>query len=450
MFREEALAGWGRYPVEVCHVYRPERRSELKSLLLSGREGSFISRGLGRSYGDAALNADAGVVSHLRMNRMLGFDDAAGVLECEAGVSFEEILRTFLPRGFFLPVTPGTKFVTVGGAIANDVHGKNHHGDGTFAESLLEILLLTPADGLRVCSREKDAELFWATVGGLGLTGAIVSATFRLRRVESAYLRVSYRRTTDLAETLAVLGEEDGMHRYSVAWIDCLAKDGRLGRSVGMFADHAALTDLPLSIRSPLAPPSKRAPRVPFDLPAAALNRYSVRAFNEVYYRRHPDREEVVDVDRFFYPLDAVRDWNRIYGRRGFLQYQVVLPEPDGEAGLRILLERLSRSGRPSFLAVLKRFGEQNAGMLSFPRKGYTLALDLPADDGAAEFLRTLDEIVVRYGGRVYLGKDAVLLPEHFRAMYPRAAEFQEVKARVDPDGVLASSLARRLGLVDR
>lgn len=442
-----ALSGWGKFPVETCHLYRPERTAEIARLFESGAESTFISRGLGRSYGDAALNAEAGVISHLRLNRMISFEDSTGVLECEAGVSFDEIIRTFLPRGFFPMVTPGTKFVTVGGAIANDVHGKNHHRDGTFAADLIEFTLATPARGLLVCSREKEPELFWATIGGLGLTGALITAKFRLRQVESAFVRAAVHRTIDLDETLRLFAELDGKYTYSVAWVDSLARGRSLGRSVVMFAEHAAPAELPQGVRGCFEQRSARIAGVPFDLPSKLLNEYSIRAFNEAYYRSHASGEWVLSIDKFFYPLDAVAHWNRLYGKPGFVQYQVVLPDEGGEAGVRVLMERLSSSKRPSFLAVLKRFGDQNQGMLSFPRRGYTLAVDLPAGQETAKLLGEMDEIVIRYGGRVYLGKDALLGCGHFRQMYSRAAEFESIKSQVDPEGLISSSLSRRLGI---
>lgn len=444
------LSGWGRFPVEPCHLYRPEKQRETAAILDSGLDPSYIPRGLGRSYGDASLNREAGAISTARLNRFLAFDAETGLLECESGVSLAEIIEVFLPRGFFLPVTPGTKFVTLGGAIAADVHGKNHHQDGTIAQFVQDFRLLTPAGLQLQCSRSENSQVFWATLGGMGLTGMIQSARIKLLRVESAYVRVDYEKAGNLDAALDQMSASDDRYRYSVAWIDALARGGSLGRSVLMRGDHAAAADVASRARSPLAARARRALSVPFDLPALALNSLTVSAFNALYYAGHVNGAgHLVDFDRFFYPLDAIRDWNRVYGKRGFVQYQVVLPLESSRAGLRILLERLAGSRRASFLAVLKRFGKANQGPLSFPAPGWTLALDLPVTRDLPEFLGELDDVVVDHGGRVYLAKDAVLRPEKFARMYPRLDEFRAVKQRLDPQGRVSSSLARRLKIVE-
>ena len=443
------LSGWGRFPVEPCHLYRPEKQADTAAILECGPDPSYIARGLGRSYGDASLNRDAGAISTVRLNRLLAFDAETGVLECESGVSLAEIIEVFLPRGFFLPVTPGTKFVTLGGAIAADVHGKNHHQDGTIAQFICDFRLLTPTGLQLQCSRAENSQVFWATVGGMGLTGVIQSARLRLLRVESAYLAVDYEKAANLDAALDVMSASDDRYRYSVAWIDALERGSSLGRSVLMRANHAAAEVAPPA-RDPLAAPARRPLSVPFDLPALALNSLTVSAFNAVYYAGHANGSgRLVDFDRFFYPLDAIRDWNRLYGKRGFVQYQILLPLEGARAGLRVLLERLAGSRRASFLAVLKRFGEANPGLLSFPAPGWTLALDLPVSRDLPDFLGLLDDVVVDHGGRVYLAKDAVLRPEKFARMYPRLDEFRAIKQRLDPEGRLSSSLARRLKLVD-
>ncbi|HYE92459.1 MAG TPA: FAD-binding oxidoreductase [Terriglobales bacterium] len=442
------LGGWGRFPVARCQVFRPERRAGVAETLAAKAAPTFIARGLGRSYGDAALNAGGGVMVHDRLDRLRGFDPATGVLDCEAGVSVADIVETWHPRGWFPSVTPGTKFVTVGGAIAADVHGKNHHGDGTLANFLESLTLLT-ADGEALhCSRTEHADVFWATVGGLGLTGMILDARLRLRRVESSWLRVDYRRARDLDATLAAFAAADAAARYSVAWIDCLGRGRAMGRAVIMHGEHATAAEATAAGRAPFTAVRAGALAVPFDMPGALLSPLSVRLFNAAYYAAHRDGTRLVHFERFFYPLDGIAQWNRLYGRRGFTQYQVALPPEAGERGLVALLERLSGSGRPSFLAVLKRFGPQGPGMLSFPREGYTLALDLPVRPGLVEFLAELDRLVLARGGRVYLAKDATTTADAVRAMYPRLDEFRAIKARLDPRGVLSSSLARRLGLV--
>lgn len=445
-FREQSLAGWGNMAAERSPVYRPARLDDLRGTI-EHCGPTLISRGLGRSYGDAAINA-AGVVSHLRLNRLLSFDAQQGIVECEAGVSFDDLLRVALPRGFFPSVTPGTKHVTIGGAIAADVHGKNHHVDGSFADSLLDFRLLMASGEILPCSRTQNAPVFWATLGGMGLTGAIVDARFRLRPVTSAYLTVDYEKTADLDATLERFAQGDARYQYSVAWIDCLARGRSLGRSVLMRGNHTPAEELPAAVGQPLPLRIRRGKRVPGFLPNCVLNSWSVRAFNAVYYRRHGDRRALVDYDRFFYPLDAIEHWNRIYGRRGFLQYQAVFPTASSRAGLVALLETIAASRQASFLAVLKTFGPANRGLLSFPVAGSTLAVDLPNTGPAVmALLDELDEIVIRHGGRVYLAKDVRLPRQAFEAMYPRADEFRRVKAALDPSGRFDSALARRLGL---
>ena len=443
------LSGWGRFPVETCRIFRPEKRASLAAILASGEEPSFIARGLGRSYGDAALNRGGGVICFERLNRLIAFDPKTGVLECEAGVTFAEILDCFLPRGYFLPVTPGTKFVTLGGAIAHDVHGKNHHRAGTISNFVLDFRLQTPQGDVMTCSPRENPDVFWATVGGAGLTGFLLSARLRLQRVETAYVIVDFLKVPHFSDAIDAMTESDHLYEFSVAWIDCLARGRALGRSVLMRGNPAKRDDLPAGSGDPLSPRRRSERSLPFNFPPGLLNRFTVGAFNALFYGRHRTTSgRLADIDSFFYPLDSIRDWNRMYGRRGFVQYQLVFPLETGRAGLAEVLERISASGRGSFLGVLKRFGNANAGLLSFPFPGYTLALDLPASDGLVPFLTGLDAIVLRHGGRLYLAKDAVTTPDSFAAMYPRLDEFRAIKARLDPDNRLSSSQARRLGIV--
>jgi FAD/FMN-containing dehydrogenase len=450
-FVTQPLSGWGRFPVEQCKVYRPESRRQLVAILESGEQPSFISYGLGRSYGDAPLNSQGGVIRHTRLNRFLAFDPQAGVLECEAGVSLAEIIHYFLPRGFFLPVTPGTKFVTVGGAIAADVHGKNHHKDGNFGNFVLDFKLLTSNGEKLSCSPTNNPEVFWATLGGMGLTGVILSARIKLRPVTSAWVLVDYQKAANLEDALGGMTESDVRYQYSVAWIDCLATGRHMGRAILMRGNHAPANELPAKIRRPLAEPSYARWTVPFNFPSLALNSITVGTFNSLYYGTHRNSvSQLVDFEKFFYPLDAICHWNRMYGRRGFVQYQVALPLEGGLEGLKELLTRLARSRRASFLAVLKRFGKSDPGLLSFPIEGYTLALDLPVASGLIPLLHELDRMVVNYGGRIYLAKDAVMTSRTFAAMYPKLAEFKAVKGKLDPRGLLSSSQARRLGIVQR
>jgi decaprenylphospho-beta-D-ribofuranose 2-oxidase len=451
--READVGGWGRVPVEPARLYRPERWSELAEIVRDADPArGAISRGLGRAYADAALNAGGSVVLHTRLDRLLAFDPASGVLEAEAGVSLAELLRVFVPRGWFLPVTPGTKFVTLGGAVAADVHGKNHHRDGSLFSALESLRLLTASGEILDCSRAENRDAFLASVGGLGLTGAILSARLRLQRIESAYLRADQERTRDLDDTLARFSSGDDAVQFSSAWIDCLATGRSLGRCVLYRGNWLPRAELPARLRAqPLRTHRDWLPSVPLDFPNFALNRLSMGAFNVGYYAVHPTRLGFAQhYDPHFYPLDVAHGWNRVYGKRGFVQYQLVVPPETGRDALVQVLERCVAARMGSFLAVLKKFGPGNEAILSFPRPGYTLALDFPnTGAGLVALARDLDRIVLAHGGRVYLAKDALLDRSTFEAMYPEATRFREIKAKLDPEQRFASSLARRVGLVE-
>ncbi|MCS7078966.1 MAG: FAD-binding oxidoreductase [Chloracidobacterium sp.] len=448
--RSVQLASWGRFPVAATEVLRPARQADLAALVGESPYMTLIGRGYGRSYGDAALNTGGGVVEQIRLDRLLAFDESTGVLVAEAGVRLKDILDVFAPRGWFLPVTPGTKYVSLGGALACDIHGKNHHCDASFSNHVEWFELLTADGSVRRCSKTEHADLFWATAGGMGLTGFVLTVALKLRRIETAYIGVDYVRTRDLDETLERCEAEDHRYRYAVCWIDCLARGKHLGRSVLMRGDHLTVEDLPAGLRSrPLALPRKREIAVPFSFPNGVINPLTVKAFNTVFYHKHPRFKSgvVVDFDSYFYPLDAVLEWNRVYGRRGFIQYQPVLPLETSRTTLVKILEVLGRAKIASFLAVLKRFGPQD-GLLSFPMPGYTLALDIPMTGAhPPAVLDDLDELVVQAGGRIYLGKDARLKPRYLEAMYPRLAEWRRIKQAVDPQGLFSSDLSRRVGL---
>lgn len=446
----QKLSGWGRFPVEACRVYEPRDEADMASLLGSQRDPSYIARGLGRSYGDAALNRDAATVSLLEFDRIFSLDSETGMLDCEAGVSLHDIVQYALPRGFFLHVTPGTRFVTVGGAIAADIHGKNHHRAGSFSNFVADLEVLTPGGGRVTCSPERGSGIFWATVGGMGLTGFITRARIRLRAVDSAYVLVRFEKANDLAEALELLDEGDRQYEYSVAWLDCIAGGARLGRAVVMLGQHAPAAEIPKTVRDPLALPRRRELDVPFAPPITPLRPLTVRAFNALYFASKPAASErLVDLDRFFYPLDSVRNWNRLYGRQGFVQYQVVVPHGEAQGVFTGILRRIRESGRAAFLGVLKRFGEASQGLLSFPMPGCTLALDIAVDRHLPPFLRELDTFALDRGGRVYLAKDATLSAENFARSYPRLDDFRAVKRQLDPRGLVSSSLARRLKIAD-
>lgn len=442
----KSLSGWGRYPEQECVTWRPEKQSGL----VVG--APMISRGLGRSYGDAALNADGNVVLTERVNRFLEFDPTHGKLRAEAGASLEDVIDVCLPHGWFPQVTPGTKYVSLGGCLAADVHGKNHHQVGAFSSSVKTFNLIT-ADGQTLqCGRSENEDVFWATVGGMGLTGAISDMTLQLKKVETAYVMSQHVKAIDLDSAFQILANDGPESEYSVAWIDCLARGKKLGRSIIMQGRHANVDELSAAQQKiPLQVASRRHRRFPVDLPSWALNPMSISLFNALYYYRQGKkiRPFISDVDSYFYPLDAIDKWNRLYGKRGFVQYQCVLPSANAFDGIKSLLERLAKSRRASFLAVLKRMGPASEGLMSFPIEGYTLALDLPLrGNDLFTLLDELDDLVLAAGGRVYLAKDARLGASAFAGMYPRLKEWQHIKSRIDPENHFTSSMARRLAWV--
>ncbi len=445
------LSGWGQYPIQMCDLYRPQNLEELQEIVRSAPQADLISRGKGRSYGDAALNQARGVILQSGLDPALNLDAESGILECGASASLADILDCAVPRGFFLPITPGTKHISVGGAIAADVHGKNHHRDGTISSQLLDFRILTGTGAILTCSRQDNSDLFWATLGGMGLTGAVLAARLQLRKTETAFVKTHTERCRDLDDALERIDSGDGDYEYAVAWIDCLARGRSLGRSVLLRANPALLRDLPARIQSnPHANARLLSLNMPFHWPSAVLNRFTMRLFNAAFFRAHRGKHAISHCNRYFYPLDRVGHWNRIYGRRGVLQYQIVLPRESARQGLTEILERTTAAGHGSFMAVLKSTGPANAAPLSFPIEGVSLALDFPnTGSDLLALLKALDHTVVNHGGRVYLAKDSTLGPEDFRAMYPRLGEFRAVKEKYDPKTRFSSSQARRLGIVD-
>ncbi len=432
------LTGWGRSSWANVAACRPERTQDAVEALRANGEGGIIAYAGGRSYGDAALNDGGQTLPTTRLDRILEFDSATGRIVCEPGVSFYDLLYTFAPRGSLSPVSPGTGFATIGGALANDVHGKNHDRAGSFGDHVEWFDLALPSGEVVRVSEETHPRLFAATIGGLGLTGILLAICFRMARAPSPAVRVNERRMPNLDAFLEGLEEVRNRSTYSVGWIDALARGRRLGRGILEAAD-------PASEGPPLVQRSQR--RVPLDFPPWVMNPLTVKAFNELYYRRisPAGRARVRPVDRFFYPLDSLRDWNRVYGKRGFYQFQCVLPDARGREGLLRLLEEIIRLRSASFLAVLKTLGGDGRGYLSFPMRGYTLALDFPRRRSAEDLLVRLESITLDHGGRVYLAKDARLSAEGFAAMYPKLPAFRQVLNEIDPEGRMASNLARRL-----
>ena len=452
MSRPTSLTGWGRTAPTTSRVVRPRTPAQAAEALSQAGPRGALARGLGRSYGDAAQAAGGLVLDCTELTGPPRLDTERGEVTAPGGTGLGRIIEHLLRRGYFVPVTPGTRHVTLGGAIAADVHGKNHHADSSIGAHVRSLTLITPDGRVRELGPDHgDPELFWATVGGMGLTGIITEATIGVHPVETAYARVDTDRTRDLDSTLELMSRTDHAYRYTVCWVDLLAKGAALGRSVLTRAHHADLGDLPAPQRrdpmryragTPLAAPPWAPPRL--------LNRWTVGAFNTAYYNAAPPRRrgQAQPLSGFFHPLDAVEGWNRVYGPHGFVQYQFVVPF-GAEDTLRAVVEGLSRAGAPSFLAVLKRMGEPTPGPLSFPLPGWTLALDLPAElPGLARLLSGFDERLLAAGGRLYLAKDSRATAETVHAMYPELPAWQKVRDRVDPDGVLVSDLARRLKLV--
>ncbi|MEW6430006.1 MAG: FAD-binding oxidoreductase [Myxococcota bacterium] len=439
------LHGWGAQRRVRCDLRLPETAAQVRAQV---DDAGTIARGLGRSYGDQALNEGGRVLQLTSLDRYLAFDEATGTLTCEAGVSLAQLIADFAPRGFFPAVTPGTKFVTVGGCIANDVHGKAHHAQGTFATCVQSMRVLV-ADGRVVnASRTENADLFWGTFGGLGLLGVVLDATLTLRKVETTYFRQRCFVARDLDHMLELLAENDHAFPYSVATLDITARGRHLGRGVLTVGDHARKDELPAKLaKAPLRVHRGLVPTVPFELPELTLNPLTIRAVNVAISTLLRTKPEFDLYQGFFYPLDIANDWYRGYGRRGFIQYQFVVPFDGGPALVRRLLERITRSDQLPFLNILKRFGPANEAPLSFPTAGLTFAVDFPVREGLLELTRELDEVVADAGGRIYLGKDSYLTAAMFRRMYARYPEWAETKAKWDPRRVFTSDLARRLEL---
>jgi FAD/FMN-containing dehydrogenase len=440
------VSGWGRYPRHQSETIIARDPASVGARLADGH--GIIARGMGRAYGDAAIGRDQ-TLSTLCLDRVRAFDRMTGRITVEAGLLLADLIETFLPRGFFPPVVPGTKYVTIGGMIAADVHGKNHHRDGGFGRHVERLRLALPDGKVADCSPDEKESLFRATIGGMGLTGVILEATFRLRQVETGWIRQETLVAEDLSKAIAALMRASSA-TYSVAWIDCVSRGRALGRSLIYVGEHASRAEVEAAqtARRMFPPARKGLAAVPIDLPGWTLNRFSIAAFNDVYYRRGRAKSgspHLVAWEPYFFPLDGVGQWNRIYGRRGFLQHQSVIPMATAPGALAEMLDRIARFGTASFLTVLKQLGPGGSGAMSFPMEGLTLALDFPMTRGILPFLDELDDIVVKSGGRIYLAKDARQSRDTFEAGYPDLPQFRDLRRSIGASGRLVSRLSERL-----
>jgi hypothetical protein len=441
---KKQTANWGNYPTietdEKCFSFS----SQLNYILSGVNEA--VARGNGRCYGDASLAETT--ISTLQYDKILSFDQKHGVFECQSGLTLDKILEVIVSKGWFLPVTPGTKFITIGGAVASDVHGKNHHIDGSFSKYVIEMDIALSSGETVTCSPTANEDLFWSTCGGMGLTGIITRVKFSLKEIKSSYIKQKQIKAKNLEELISLF-EEYKQFTYSVAWIDCLKKGTNFGRSILMLGEHATVEDLDeKKKKNPLQVPSKKQISLPFNLPSFVLNTFTVKAFNFLFYQKNIRREinNVISYEPFFYPLDAILHWNRGYGKSGFVQYQFVLPL-ESKQGLVEILKRISDEGLGSFLAVLKIFGKQD-DLISFPKEGFTLALDFPVRKGLFKFLDELDQIVLKHGGRIYLSKDARMNSDIFWKSYPNAQKFVNIVQKYNPKAKIKSLLSLRLNII--
>ena len=431
-----SLMSWGMYPKIKNTVFKFDKEETLKQIINEYDE--LIPYGNGRSYGDSALSTN--IINVKPKDYFINFNEENGLLHIQAGVLLSEILESFVPRGWFLKVTPGTKLITIGGAIASDIHGKNHHVGGCFSECVKEFTIMLADGEVVTCSKEATPELFKATCGGMGLTGVILDAKIYLKKINSQYIDQTTIKTKNLKETFDAFEEYNGLP-YSVAWIDCLAKGDEIGKCLLMVGDFRDDGKLDYKL--------KKQKTIPFNFPSFALNNWSVRAFNWLYYGKVKERvsKQRVDIDTFFYPLDAIGHWNRIYGKNGFTQYQFILPKETSYEGLEEILTAISNSGKGSFLAVLKLYGKANDNWLSFPIEGYSLALDFKIEKGLFELLDQLDEIVVKYEGRIYLTKDVRVSKETFEKGYPQIETFREYRKENKMETKFQSIQSKRVGI---
>ncbi|GAA5034680.1 FAD-linked oxidase [Marivirga lumbricoides] len=436
------ISNWNNFPTaettEHSLIYKDDAL-----ITIEQTSKNLIARGNGRCYGDASLAEH--VISTLKYNQIVFYDAKNGIIECESGILFKDLLDFLVPRGWFLPVTPGTKYITLGGAVASDVHGKNHHKEGSFSQHILSLSIMLENGNILEVNDANHSDLFHASMGGMGLTGLILSVKFKLKKIETAYITQQQIKTKNLDHTIDLFTEfKDST--YSMAWIDCLKNSTKQGRSIIFTGEHSAISELSKKKQQePLSFKKKKKITIPFNLPPFVLSQLSVKAFNELYYLAHPTKyNQIIDYESFFYPLDGLLEWNKMYGKRGFIQYQFVIPASDNAVGLKDILDRINKKGWGSFLAVLKMFGPQES-LISFPMEGLTLALDFPLKKGLFEFLDELDEVVEAHGGRVYLSKDARMKKGIFTAGYKNHRKFIEIIEKYNPHRKFNSYLSTRI-----
>ena len=449
----DTISGWGRHNSATAKIINPVNLEQIKQIINNAKKKSVISRGLGRSYGDAA-QLDNELAIDLKFFNSININKEKGIITAGSGVSIDSILKIIIPLGFFIPVSPGTRYVTVGGAIASDVHGKNHHVNGSFGNHIHEISLIDGLGNLKKLSRDNNSSLqekdqFWATIGGMGLTGVIIEASFSLIPIKTSKMMVDVFKYKDLDNLMDAMVNADDHYQYTVAWVDSLSKSNK-----GIFTggNHALEIDLNKNsfYKNPLTYESKSLATAPSFFPNGVLNRYSVKAFNETWFRKTPKfrKGDLQSISKFFHPLDGIKNWNKLYGSKGFIQYQFVVPDNES----RIISEALEITRKfktPSFLTVLKRFGPGNDSFLSFPIKGWTLAIDIPLTFyNIDEMLKKLDEKVLNAGGRIYLAKDSRQSKEMFQSTYPLLNKWKKIRGLMDPNNIFCSDLAKRLNIV--
>jgi len=427
---------WGMYPKIKNRVFSFDKKKTLRKII--NEHDELIPYGNGRSYGDSALSSN--IINTRSKDYFIDFQEDTGTLHIQAGVLLLEIIESFVPRGWFLKVTPGSKFITVGGAIASDIHGKNHHIEGCFSECIKEFEIMLADGEVVTCSKEVTPELFKATCGGQGLTGIILDVKIYLKKINSQYIDQTTIKTKNLKETFEAF-EEHQNKPYSVAWIDCLAKDNKTGKCLLMVGDFRNDGKLDYKV--------KKQKSIPFKFLSLLLNSWSVRVFNWLYYSKVRQRisKKIVDIETFFYPLDAIENWNHIYGKNGFTQYQFILPKELSYDGLKEILKTISNSNNSSYLAVIKLYGRANDNYLSFPMEGYSLALDFKIEKGLFDLLNELDKIVIKYKGRIYLAKDVRVSRETFEKGYPQIETFRQYRRENRMNNKFQSLQSKRVGI---